>query len=327
MTNPLFSTYTQGENRVTSTLISVLQHVNSSLTTDILEALTDESDLSLLSFENQVTGVKSVPDAAIRSSSAIWFETKTARDAVRKEQLENHLLALDEDGAELQRLVVLTPDGETPRAVAALDDERLVWANFDDLVDVVEGIMARDIASTEETTAVPTEREAFLLRELARFVYDEDLVSGKEDRVLVVAARRAWPEYQAHGLYYCQPGRSFKPVEHLAFYTDGEVKTAVPRVIGRVDDVLLTEEGIEDANELTDEQREQLRQVLDPDWERYGERQQVLFLADDLELSQSVRNDKTASESDRTVAFVQGHRYVSFSDLQAEPATTTELED
>ena len=36
--------------------------------------------------------------------------------------------------------------------------------------------------------SVPTEREAFLLRELVRFLYDEDLVSGKEIRVLVVAA-------------------------------------------------------------------------------------------------------------------------------------------
>ena len=96
MPNPLFSTYTQGENRVTSTVIAVLEHVNNQLAEDILEALTDESDLSLVSFDNQVTGVDSVPDAAIKSSTALWFETKTSRDAVDKEQLENHLHALNE---------------------------------------------------------------------------------------------------------------------------------------------------------------------------------------------------------------------------------------
>ncbi len=36
MPNPLFSTYTQGENRATSTLIAVLQHINNQLAEDIL---------------------------------------------------------------------------------------------------------------------------------------------------------------------------------------------------------------------------------------------------------------------------------------------------
>jgi len=40
-----------------------------------------------------------------------------------------------------------------------------------------------------------------------------------------------------------------------------------------------------------------------------------------------VKNDKTASDSDRTVSFVQGHRYVPFSKLRANPDYTTELED
>ena len=42
-------------------------------------------------------------------------------------------------------------------------------------------------------------------------------------------------------------------------------------------------------------------------------------------LEQPVQNDKTASESDRTVAFVQGHRYVpAFRD---NPITTSALEE
>jgi hypothetical protein len=86
MPNPLFSTYTQGENRVTTTVMAVLEHVNNQLAEDILEVLTDESDLSLVSFDNQVTGVDSVPDVAIKSSTALWFETKTSRDAVDSEE-------------------------------------------------------------------------------------------------------------------------------------------------------------------------------------------------------------------------------------------------
>ena len=331
MPNPLFSTYTQGENRVTSTVIAVLQHVNNQLAEDILVTLTDESDLSLISFDNQVTGVDSVPDAAIRSSTELWFETKTSQDAVDKEQLENHLHALDQDAAELQRLIVLTPDARLPDEIAEIDDERIVWANFNTLIDTIETVLERDVGNTGAGTSVPTEREAFLLRELSRFLYDEDLVSGKEDRVLVVAARRAWPEYQEHGLYFCQANRSFKPVEHLAFYTDGEIKTAVPSVMSAIESIEFTEETVRDHPNLSQSQREQLLEAVvwlrEEGSERHGETGKVLFLRDDIELDHPVENDKTASDSDRRVAFVQGHRYVSLFKLQDNTEYTTELED
>lgn len=331
MPNPLFSTYTQGENRVTSTVIAVLEHVNNQLAEDILEALTDESDLSLVGFDNQVTGVASVPDAAIKSSTALWFETKTNRGAVDREQLEHHLKALDEDEAELQRLIVLTPDEQIPNEVDDIEDERIVWVNFDSLVDTIETVLERDVGNAEASMSVPTEREAFLLRELVRFIYDENLVSGKEDRVLVVAARKAWPEYEKHGLYFCQPNRSFKPVSYMAFYRDREIKPVVPKVTDAIESIELTEEAVSNNADLSSSQREQLReaveQLREEGSERYGETQKVIFLQDGIELEYSVKNDKTASDSDRTVAFVQGHRYVSFSKLQESPEYTTELED
>ena len=326
MTNPLFSTYTQGENRVTSTMLAVFEHINNALLEDVLETILDESDFSLVTFENQVTGVESVPDAAIRSSTEVWFETKTTRDKVNRDQLERHLEALEEDGASLQRLVVLTPDTEYPTEVNRIDDPRVVWTNFDSLVDALEAILQRDIGATEEAVAIPTERESFLLRELVRFIYDEDLVSGREDRVLLVAARRAWPEYQEHGIYFCQAGRSFKPVDHLAFYTDGEIKTTVPRITARVDEVTLTENGVEQHPKLTRSQKEELLSVLAESEKRRGSELQVIFLRDDLELDRPVENDKTATDSNRRVAFVQGHRYVSLSALKEQPEYTTELE-
>lgn len=330
MPNPLFSTYTQGENRVTSTLLAVLEHVNSRLAEDILETLTDESDLSLATFDTQITGVDSVPDAAIRASTALWFETKTSRNTVRREQLENHLQALDQDQSDLQRLIVLTPDDHVPDEVLAIEDERIVWASFDNLVGSVESLLERDVGSTEASMYVPTEREAFLLREFVRFIYDESLVSGREDRVLVVAARKAWPEYHKYGLYFCQPNRSFKPISHLAFYKDGEVKTTVPKVTGSIESISLEEETIRGHSELSKHQEEELLQAVklmrENGSDRYNETEKVLFLKPDLELDQVIRNDKTANDSNRTVAFVQGHRYVSLSTLRENPSYTTELE-
>lgn len=331
MANPLFSTYTQGENRVTSTLLAVLEHVNSRLAEDILEALVDESDLALVSFDNQVSGVASVPDAAIRGSTALWFETKTQQGEVDREQLQNHLLALDEDPSDLQRLIVLSPDEREPDPVSAIDDERLAWANFDALVGTLESLLERDAGSVEASMYIPTEREAFLIRELTRFIYDEGLVSGKEDRVLVVGARRAYGEYHEYDHYFCQPNRSFKPVSHLAFYRKGEIKPEIPRVVDSVESVTLTREGIRDSEQLTKRQEKELLDVVERmeanGSERVGDTQKVLFLEPDFELDASVRNDKTANDSNRTVAFVQGHRYVSLSDLQSGVERTTELED
>jgi len=287
----------------------------------------------LVTFENQLVGDGSVPDAGIRSSTSLLFETKTRQNEVKSDQLREHLGYLDDEDADTERLVVLTPDHEEPTAVGALEDDRVVWANFDNIVDAVESILARDPGNTEQSLAVPTEREAFLLRELVRFLYEEEeLVSGEEDRVLVVGARKAWPEYEEHGLYFCQPQRSFKPSLYLAFYTNGEIQPKVPRIIDSVESVELTQEGVEKTDSLSSKQRAELRKTVDKletgDSDRYGSDQKVIFLDEDrgISLESPVKNNKTAEGSDRTVAFVQGHRYVSASALQKDPTTTSALE-
>lgn len=56
--NPLFSTYSQGEYRIISTVIAILERVNNQLAGVILEVLTNESDLSLVSFFTQVARTK-----------------------------------------------------------------------------------------------------------------------------------------------------------------------------------------------------------------------------------------------------------------------------
>jgi len=252
--------------------MAVLGHISTTLTEDILEMLLDESSLSLVSIDNQISGASSVPDAAIRASTSIWFETKTVRKGVDPDQLQRHLMELQSQEAGVQRLVALTPDAEQPPEIDSIDDERLVWANFSQLVDAIESILDRDTGTTEETVAVPTEREAFLLRELVRFIYDEDLVSGKEDRVLVVAARRAWPDYKDYGMYFCQAGRSFKPANHLAFYADGKIKPLIPRITKIVDSIELTEDSVNKDRRLTPEQKQELllvhemTHIIQSDW-------------------------------------------------------------
>lgn len=54
MTTPLFSTYRQGENRITGTLLAVLQRLSLPNTDRILRTLPEEDSFSLVSFKNQV---------------------------------------------------------------------------------------------------------------------------------------------------------------------------------------------------------------------------------------------------------------------------------
>ena len=105
----------------------------------------------------------------------------------------------------------------------------------------------------------------------------------------------------------------------------------MPSVTDAIESIKLTEETVRNHSDPSQSQREQLldavTQFRKEGSERYGETEKVIFLRDDIELDHPVKNDKTASDSDRTVAFVQGHRYVSFSKLRKNPEYTTELED
>lgn len=70
-------------------------------------------------------------------------------------------------------------------------------------------------------------------------------MSDRDDRVLVVAARKVWTECTTDGLYFCQLSHSFKPSNYLAFYTGGEIKPAVPAITSTVESIELIEEALQ----------------------------------------------------------------------------------
>lgn len=76
MSNPLFSTYRGGENRVTSSTMAVFERIDLSLVTELLEGATGAGELDAVTFDNQVTTDASVPDARISGHFTWWFEPK-----------------------------------------------------------------------------------------------------------------------------------------------------------------------------------------------------------------------------------------------------------
>ena len=254
MTTPLFSTYRQGENRVTATCLAVLQRLSQPSMDRILRTLLGEDTFSLVSFENQPRAKESVPDAIIRGST-IWVETKTQRESVSLSQIERHLQVVTEG----QRLLVLTPDDDRPAVLDEVDDSkgRLAWSNFSTLHEVI-----RDIVNDEEDP--PSEREAYLLNELVLMLRHDGLLD-RPANVAVVAASSGWEMYMNLPVYRCALTLPLRTgIEYMAFYSGGEIKPTVPRVRAMVESLNLADE--ESINSIeSPETRELARLVVRKD--------------------------------------------------------------
>lgn len=154
---PLFSTYRQGENRVTASMLAVFERIDLSLVERLLQAATEESSLQMVRFENQVQGPRSVPDALISVNFRYYFEVKTARNTADEVQLRDHLTILDERGGD-DRLFVLTPDDEIPAQVAEIDDDRVTWFNFRSLNDSINSLLTDPAEQVAERETLPAPR-------------------------------------------------------------------------------------------------------------------------------------------------------------------------
>jgi hypothetical protein len=75
MPNPLFSRYSQGENRVTASTLAVFERISFALVERILQTLCQEQNLSLLTIKNQFKpkNAGSIPDGIIKASLKVFF--------------------------------------------------------------------------------------------------------------------------------------------------------------------------------------------------------------------------------------------------------------
>ena len=312
--NPLFSTYRQGENRVTSSMLAVFERIDLSLLEAVLASAAGESSLQMVSFTNQPPGRgQSIPDARISARFAYWFEVKTGRGALVAHQLTEHLSNLGSEGGD-ERLFVVTPDAEQPSVIATLGDPRVVWFNFQALHDAID-------AAASDPVGGMSEQARFLLRELQALLIDDGLVDN--DDVVVVAARFAYPEYLKRGVYICQAERSFRGgLTHLGFYAEGAIQTHVPRIRHREDLITFTHETAvaRKGGSATDRLiGDAIETDLAAGTREDGKQYQVFLLsqpddADTVRLTQPIVND-TVAESGRPWAWTMGQRYVSLAGL------------
>ena len=211
----IFSSYSQGENRVTSSILAVLRLLSMPAFDYLVCRLVDEEN-SLHIVRNQPSGGGTgIPDGEISANYNILIETKTVaannlgQDDI--DQLKRHLkrLKVAENGT--QALLYLTPHDSAPNIVGVINDSRLVWKSFEDFDTLVGNLLLHENIKLSEI-------ERFMLEQLHLMIEDEGLLPSR-DNVVVVGARTAWPMYQRHKVYICQPNRAFRNVEYIAFYT------------------------------------------------------------------------------------------------------------
>ena len=247
MATNLFSTYRQGENRVTSTLMAVLQRLSLPNIDGILQALLDRDDFNLATFENQPSltrGTRKRPDAKIERGSNIWIETKTTQGQTDIGQVKQYLEVIGPS----ETLLLLTPDNEKPKDLP----QQVVWTNFLSLAGAI-----KDILDHEDSP--PFEMEAFLLREFLSMLREDGLLISSADKVMVVSARIAWPIYKEFNVYTHAPYKRFHPANHIAFYTNMRIQEFVPRVISTIESIHILKQ--KEIDLLNGEQKE-LAQAL-----------------------------------------------------------------
>lgn len=329
MHSPLLSSYRTGENRVTASTMAVFERIDLTIVEELLAGATESGDeLRTVTFENQVKGSGSVPDACIRADFCWFFETKTERgvydhEGKEREQLCKHSTLLVERPDAI--LFVLTPDASKPPWLDALDGiedhvhQRIIWFGFANLAAQIEALLA-------DHGRLIAEQTRYLLHELVRLYEDDGLL--QTDDTVVVAARRAWPEYHEHHAYICQAGRFFRPdVTRLGFYTDRAIQALVPKIIKRHGQVLFT---VESAEVLRSSGKARLAEIIEgalaANERTPGEHYDVFELSgvdheDTVRLNQPIRNDLISS-SGGTVAWTQNQRYVRLDALRRAKVTS-----
>lgn len=303
--------------------MAVFQRIEIGLVERLLGAATGESALAMVTYVNQPKkDFSSIPDAYVSAHFDYWFETKTVPNAVELDQLKRHVERL-KPGEGNQYLFVVTPDNEAPAAVVAFDDPRVVWFNFRDLSNAIDG-------AVDAGGPFIGEHAQFLLRELQQLFAEDGLLDVAD--TVIVAAAVAWDEFVANGMYICQPERSFRPgLKYLGFYHSGQIEAKVAKILDQRRESIRFDESTVATLRQGSPIDQRIADAVETSL-RTGPRgagpYRVFVLSRTaeeglVELAQPIKNVGKSSAG-KTTAWTQGQRYTILSRLTAPGVFTTD---
>lgn len=322
---------------MTSSTLAVFERIDLGIVRELLQTAAEMGDeLQAVSFENQIVGKGSTPDARISAHFTWWFETKTAvgdydHEGHARRQLRAHAERLV--GEPTAYLFVLTPDPVQPawlRNPDRVDPEaatRVVWFSFAALALAIRQVLG-------DSTRLVSEQTRFLLSELIALFESDGLLSA--DDTVIVAARNAWPEYQRYAAYVCQPQRAFRSDivrdgGRFGFYADGQIMPFIAHIEKYVPTVSFSPDGVQQLREAGDDRAADIVESLMSAGTRdLGGSYGIVLLSgqDDprtVRLKSPIIND-TITASGRRWAWTLGQRYTQIAKLTAGAAYTSDLE-
>lgn len=337
----IFSTYSQGENRVTSTLMSVLRNLSIANFNKLMSDIIGETGTDLISIVNQPSGkrtkndtIHTNPDAEISSNFFYYFETKIKANTINKRQLEGHLIKLGHKYSCDKKLIVLSNDTNLPTVVKEINmsNNSVFFISFDDLYEAINRLL-------NERNNLFSENEKYILSNFLIFLEEEGLINESiHTKVILVAANNAVSIYNEYHSYFCQPERKFHQASYIAFYKNNAIIKTVPKILAIYENVSFDDEEIDllepsfkdDGvnNEILKTRLKELKSKYKQ--KDHGGHNKLFILSkpdsdQTILLKQDIINDlKSKNNPDRRVAFVQGHRYLNI-DLLKKATCTTDL--
>lgn len=313
MNSSIFSTFSQGENRITSQFFEVLFQLSYSTSNKIIRFILDNEKFDVVEKKNQYKTDKysSVPDYMIRSKFNILVETKNKSGLINEKQIKEHIKVLEDEVCGNDYLLVLTPDGERPPLLDKVGDDRICWCSFESIYDFIDSEILNN------SSIFVSEHEVYLLKHIMQFFREENLCKVVKKEVVIVAAKGAWPEYEKFSAYICPVNRNFSNIEYIAFYAGNEIKPCVAKILkhySRVDFSAGSDNGDSKLNELVG------RISVEGNFDRSGNFQQIFILSDKSSedtflLSAPLEND--CVKDGKRVAAVQKFMYTTLKALES----------
>jgi hypothetical protein len=259
-----FQRFSQPENHATNNTLLLLRYFYQSSPFKIQRVLTSllEAEVSIgLTFEQQVRGDASVPDALIaQEPMRIFIETKRG-GAVDAEQIRRHFKSIVQPAGTRGSDILI---GLTKEQIAESDRKSLAAEGADHGItfaaltfsQVVEALRAQCADFERELLSIVEDYESYLA--------EEGLLEERNQLLVVFPCGTSIAENARFGLYYEPPSRPCK--RNYRFIGVYNRKTVA--YVGMIEAIAVAsyKDGVasftEEVGELTDDQRDRIRNVV-----------------------------------------------------------------
>lgn len=294
----IFGEYEQPENRVTAAFLHILRIGGERLICYLFKDKIVNFPDSSIDIQTQIKKESDVNDGSISCgfSFNIKIESKL-KDDINQEQLERYLANLESNS----NLVYLVKSDKCGQYLK--DVPYFTWTELDSVLEAY--LNEFEIG----------EVEGYLIDQFRMMLENLKLVDKYKDRVIVVAGTFGAKIAADYNIYACQNHRFFKKAKYIAFYSNKEISSMYeiednyPR-----NDVNLNDEV--DSEQFFKEYGR---------WYKETDKLEVFKLKGKNLLSDKVIKHETKNSNNRTGAYTQKQRYVSYTSIM-NAKTTDELE-